>query len=420
MNILHVNQSDTIGGAARAAYRIHRSLVDSGVNSRMRVLQKMSDDASVAGGVGRHSSRMGRWIAHKFAAQARHGFRPANTSLHSPANYSNGLAEEINSATADVIHLHWITGGALTIEEVGRFKAPVVWTLHDMWPFCGAEHYTDDGPESRFRVGYHKSNAPVEERTHDLNRSTWIRKVKNWRRPFHIVCPSHWLAECAKASRLFETWPVTVIPYPIALDVWRPIQKEVARELLGLDPKANVVLMGAFGGLADPRKGGDLALAALRSALADGCKVDQLLIFGQSAAAPHSATSFPVPTHFLGRIHDDLTMVIAYSAADVMLVPSRQDNLPNTAIEPLACGTPVLGFAIGGMPDLVQHGDTGWLAKPFDIADLAAGISWALSRKDADRELRQRCRDSAVAKFSPHQVAMQYMNIYRDACSQKR
>lgn len=416
MKIIHVNQSDTVGGAARAAYRIHRCLVDSGVNSQMRVLRKDSDDASVTGGFGQNSSRIARFIAERLAARARRGFRPADNSLHSPANCSSGLADEINSAAPDVVHLHWITGGALSVEEIGRFGPPVVWTLHDMWGFCGAEHYTDDGPTSRFRVGYHKSNAPIEESGNDLNRSTWSRKVKNWTRPIHIVAPSHWLAECAKSSRLFESWPITVIPNPIAFDVWRPLQKEVARELLGLHPEANVVLMGAFGGLADPRKGGDLALAALGSLVAAGCEAAQLLVFGQSAAAPHSAGPFPLPTQFLGRIHDDLTMAIAYSAADVMLVPSRQDNLPNTAIEALACGTPVVGFSVGGMPDIVQHGDTGWLAKPYEIADLAAGISWALSRR-ADPGLRRRCRDSAVAKFSPNEVSMQYVNIYRQACS---
>lgn len=420
MKIIHVNQSDTIGGAARAAYRIHRSLVDSCMNSHMRVLRKDSDDASVTGGFGRNSSKIARFVAGRIAARAHRNFRPADQSLHSVASCSSGLAKEINSAAPDVVHLHWTTGGALSVEEIGRLAGPVVWTLHDMWGFSGAEHYTDDGPTSRFRVGYYKSNVPAEESSNDLNRSTWNRKVKNWTRPFHIVAPSRWLAECAKVSRLFATWPVTVIPYPIDLDVWRPLQKQVARELLGLDPEANVVLMGAFGGLADPRKGGDLAIAALKSLVGTDCKADQLLVFGQSAAAPHSAESFPLPTRFLGRIYDDLTMVIAYSAADVMLVPSRQDNLPNTAIEALACGTPVVGFSVGGMTDIVQHGDTGWLAKPFDIADLAAGISWALSRKGTDCELRRRCRDSAVAKFSPNEVAMQYVNVYREVCNGRR
>lgn len=416
MKIIHVNQSDTIGGAARAAYRIHRSVVDSSVDSHMRVLRKESDDGSVTGGFGRNSSRIARLVAERLAVRAYRGFRRADHSLHSLANCSNGLADEINSAAPDVVHLHWTTGGALSVEEIGRLAGPVVWTLHDMWAFCGAEHYTDDGPTSRFRAGYDKTNAPIEERGNDLNRSTWNRKVKNWKRPFNIVCPSRWLAECAKASRLFASWPVTVIPYPIALDVWRPLRKELARELLGLRPEADVVLMGAYGGLSDPRKGGDLAIAAL-SALSDtDFKKSQLLVFGQSAAAPHAAAAFPLPTRFLGRIHDDLTMAIAYSAADLMLVPSRQDNLPNTAIEALACGTPVVGFAVGGMPDIVQHKDTGWLAKPYEIADLAAGISWALSRKGTDCELRRRCRDSAVAKFSPNEVAAQYVNVYREAC----
>jgi len=168
--------------------------------------------------------------------------------------------------------------------------------------------------------------------------------------------------------------------------------------------EAKVVLMGAFGGLADPRKGGDLALAALRKLQGTDSRADQLLIFGQSAPASETEAPFPLPTRFLGPIHDDLTMAIVYSAADVMLVPSRQDNLPNTAIESIACGTPVAAFEIGGIPEVVQHQSTGWLAKPFNTDDLAAGISWILSRREAALELESACRDDAVAKFSPSQI----------------
>ena len=319
MRILHVNQSDLSGGAARAAYRIHRCLVGAGIDSGMRVIYQTGDDERVQDGLPAGNGPIRRRIRSRLAGLPLRGFRTANPIIHSAAWPDTGLGRELNATDADLIHLHWLGTGTLSIEEIGRLTKPVVWTLHDMWAFCGAEHYGEEGPTARFRVGYQADNCPPDERAKDLNRAVWDRKRKHWRKPMHIVCPSRWLADCAHGSILFQEWPIHVIPNPIDLELWRPIPKPVARAVLGLDPAARIALLGAPGGLRDPRKGGDLALEAL-ARLAEGSGApDLLLIFGQSAAAGHA--QLPLPTRFLGRLQDDLSLVLAYSAADVFVVP---------------------------------------------------------------------------------------------------
>ncbi|MFB1489908.1 MAG: glycosyltransferase family 4 protein [Thiocapsa sp. C3-sup] len=418
MHILHVNHSDLLGGAARAAHRIHRSLIGAGVDSRMRVIHQTASDDRVQGGPPAGIGPIARRVRARLAGLPMRGFTTANPILHSPAWPDTGLGRELNAGNADLLNLHWLGTGTLSVEEVGRLNKPVVWTLHDMWAFCGAEHYADEPADTRFRVGYRADNCPLGERGKDLNRATWNRKRKHWARPMQIVCPSRWLASLARESALFRDWPVDVIPYPIDQAVWRPIPKPVARGALGLDPDARLVLVGAPGGLSDPRKGGDLALAAL-ARLADGPNApDALLVFGQSAPADQPA--LPLPTRFLGRLQDDLSLVLAYSAADVFVVPSRQDNLPNTVIESLACGTPVVGFDIGGLPDMIDHRRNGWLAPPFDIDSLANGIAWVLGDEARCGHLGTAARETAETRFSEAVVAKQYVALYAELLAGSR
>ena len=411
MHILHVNHSDLVGGAARAAYRIHRSLVGAGVDSRMRVIQKISEDPTVQAGPP-VADPIRRRIHGRLTQLPLRGFRTANPILHTAAWPDTGLGRELNACKADLLNLHWLGFGTLSVKEIGRLHKPVVWTLHDMWAFCGAEHYADDTSGNRFRTGYLTENCPPDERSKDLNRMTWTRKAKHWSRPMQIVCPSRWLASMARESALFWDWPVHVIPYPIDQAVWRPIPKPVARSALGVDLGARLVLIGAPGGLRDPRKGGDLALAALKRLAAGPNAPDSLLVFGQSV--PTDKPELPLPTRFLGRLQDDISLVLAYSAADVFVMPSRQDNLPNTVIESLACGTPVVAFNIGGLPDMIDHRQNGWLAQPFDTTDLAAGIAWVLADMPRRAALCTAARATAETRFTESVVASKYRALYEN------
>jgi glycosyltransferase involved in cell wall biosynthesis len=304
--------------------------------------------------------------------------------------------------------LHWVQGETLSIAEIGRLRKPVVWTLHDMWSFCGAEHLAQD---SRWRDGYRKNNRPGHEHGIDLNRWTWNRKRRHWKQPMHIIAPSRWMASCVRESALMRGWPVTVIPNPIDTGRWQPLQQTLARRLLGLPTLAPLLLFGTFGANAAPHKGFDLLQAALERLRAEVPEF-QLVVFGQHRPKDPPDLGFPV--HYMGYLHDDLSLQALYCAADILVLPSRQDNLPNTGIESLACGTPVVAFNASGLPDIVDHRETGYLARAFDPDDLARGVIWVLENTKA-LGLRDKARAVAVERFSYPAVAEKYQVVY-DAC----
>jgi len=432
LKILHVNASDIDGGAARAAYRIHRSLVDYGVGdhikSQMRVISRLSDDHTVISGSPAGQSPIWRRLQSHLSHQARRGFRTGNPSLHSLAWPATGLGAELHARQlaggVDLIHLHWLGDSTLSIEEIGRLPMPLVWTLHDQWAFCGSEHYTSppafgetSSTDERFVNAYCRASRPAHESGPDITRRTWLRKFRAWRRPINIVCPSNWLADCARRSGLMRDWPITVIPNPLDLDVWAPCDPAQARALLGLHQDPPLVLFGAMGGIADPRKGADLlfeALQLLRSKVA-GTPLDQLelVVFGQSP--PEHSPDLGFKVHYSGRLHDNLSLRLLYAAADLFVIPSRQDNLPNTSLEAHACGTPVVAFRTGGLVDIVDDRVTGALAEPFDPGSLATAIRWVLEDPKRHRQLGAAARSRAEQLWDPQRVAARYADLYRQA-----
>jgi glycosyltransferase involved in cell wall biosynthesis len=301
----------------------------------------------------------------------------------------------------------------LSVADIGQLKKPIVWTLHDMWAFCGGEHYAPDDESARFRQGYLADNRPPGESGPDLNRLTWEAKRRLWaHQHFTIVCPSHWLARCARESVLFTHSHVHVIPSCLdTLHTWRSVPRDEARKQLGLPLDKKLILFGADGGVKDPRKGGDLLREGLARVVSTKPHLYELLIFGQSK--PNDADSWPCNVHWLGAVYDDHQLVLAYSAADVMVVPSRQDNLPNTAVEAQACGVPVAAFNIGGLPDIVTHRVTGWLAKAFDATDLAEGVMWLIEDEARYAALAAAARKQAVERFSEPVVTSKYTELYR-------
>jgi len=407
MRIIHLNQSDIVGGAARAAYRIHHCLRETGVDSRMWVDQSRAGDWTVEGPRNKLEKAMGL-LRPQVVKPLVNTLKTANPVLHSPAILPSSWVKRINASDADVVHLHWVQGEMLSIAEIGRIQKPIVWTLHDMWAFCGAEHYTTD---TRWQDGYHRHNRPAHESGFDLNRWTWHRKQRHWQRPLHIVAPSRWLADCARNSKLMRDWPVIEIPYPIDLDVWSPIDRDLARTLLKLPLDKPLILFGAVSGTRDPRKGFDLLLTAFDHLFqVSHIQNIELVIFGQ--CEPKLPLDLKFPIHYMGHLYDDLSLRILYSAADVMMVPSRQDNLPLTAMEAHSCGVPVVCFDNSGLSSIVDHKSTGYLAQAFDSRDLAQGILWALDPSHKIR-LRQESRKLAVTRFSNASISQKYKDIYK-------
>jgi glycosyltransferase involved in cell wall biosynthesis len=406
MRVFALNLSDSIGGAAKAAYRIHKAVTMVGVHSTLMVNRKSSVDASVIGLKSIFEELIDKFRSGLGVLVAR-TVRTPNADYHSTAIFPTRWSKKLDRSDVDVIHLHWINGEMMSINDLGAIQKPLVWTLHDMWAFSGAEHYSKT---SRWKDGYTQANRPVVEKGFDLNRWTWNRKRNAWKRPIQIVTPSHWLAECVKNSVLMQGWPVEVIPNPIDVDQWMPIDKKLAREQFGLPLGVPLILFGAIGGAADPRKGFDLLHAALQ--LISNVRSDlELVVFGQDA--PDQAIDLGFPVHYLGHLSSEAEMQMAYSAADVLVAPSIQEVFGQTASEAHACACPAVAFEGTGLADVIEHQQTGYLAKLGDVKDLADGISWVLGSTSKSTQLNNAARTRAVEKFSYPVIASQYQKIYQ-------
>jgi glycosyltransferase involved in cell wall biosynthesis len=298
----------------------------------------------------------------------------------------------------------------LTPAALPQFGRPIVWTLHDMWPFTGGCHY--DNECGRYSQSCGRCPVLGSERERDLSRLVWNRKRRAWSElEIRVIAPSRWLADCARRSSLFGRYRIEVVPNGLDLEVFRPIDRKSARELIGLPPDGRIILFGAHAATTDVRKGfSHLQEASFRLADLGEPSAYRLVLLG----ATHSPLPLGLESHGLGILQDDVALALAYSAADVFVAPSLQDNLPNTVMEALACGTPCVAFDIGGMPDLIEHEHNGYLARPFDASDLANGIAWTLSDADRWQRLSLRAREKCEQEFEFTKVAARHVALYRD------
>lgn len=417
MRILHLSTSDNAGGAPRAALRLHHGLREAGVDSIMRVQQKNGDDEFVLGpaNTGDRLLALFRPTLDRLTLFAYPGLKRHNFS---PAMIPDNLATQVRRLEADVAHLHWIAGGFLRIESLSRFSMPLVWTLHDMWAFTGGCHYSGDCERYRESCG----NCPNlgSGRINDASRRVWSRKRRAMESlNLTVVAPSRWLAECARGSSLFRERRVIVIPNGIDTHQYKPVDRRVARELLSLPVDRKLVMFGAVRGTIDPRKGFQHLAPALRLiAGSRSMKNVEVIIFGSSR--PKNPPDLGFPAHYLGNLQDETSLSLAYAAADVYISPAVQENLSNTILEALACGRPCVAFNIGGMPDMIDHEQNGYLARPFQIEDLAEGISWVLGEEDRWQRLSREARRKAEEQFAIESIARRHAALYEEILATAR
>lgn len=413
MKVLHLNTFDIAGGAARAAWRLHQGLLAQGLDSLMLVQTRNSSDPSVL----EHDSRWSRWLGRLrpyaeilplLPYRGRPGTHWATEWLPSR------VLPRIRELKPDIIHLHWVCRGFLSLREIGELDslsgAAVVWTLHDSWPFTGGCHVPGSCERYRNRCGACPQLA--SHRDEDLSRMIWMRKQKYWAGlSLRIVAPSAWLGECVRRSRLFSDHPVTVIPNGIDTRIYAPVARASARRQLGLPSDRKLILLSAMNATLDSNKGFPGLAAALRALASSGKAAPvELVIAGQ--ARPSGPIEAGVPVHFLGVLEDDASMVAAYSAADVTVMPSLQENLPNAIVESMACGTPVVAFGIGGVPQLIEQGVSGLIARPQDSEDLAGQLIRILEN-DAERQaMGAAARLKIEHEFSTPHVTELYRNLY--------
>jgi glycosyltransferase involved in cell wall biosynthesis len=323
----------------------------------------------------------------------------------------DGLRPEVSQFAPDLVHLHWVAR-MMRLETLARLQRPLVWTLHDSWPFTGGCYLPEDCTRYRESCG----SCPVlrSSREGDLSRRVWRRKEKAWRGlDLTLVAPSLWMAERAGSSSLLAGRRVEVIPNGIDAQLYKPLDKAQARDIFSLPQDKVLLLFGAKGGLDDRNKGFHLLREALRE-LSQGPMRDriELLIFGSSR--PETPQQLGFRTHYLGWLSDDVSLALLYSAADLFVFPSIQESLGYTAMEAMGCGTPCVAFRQGGVPDLISHEENGYLARPYQPADLARGISWVLESEERRRRLGSNARKIVSGQFSLETVAARHLTLYRE------
>lgn len=407
MRIVHVNSDDGIGGAARAAMRLHLGLRGLNIDSYLNVQKKSCDLESVIGPKPFLGYWQGELRPHLDALPVCR--YPGRTgAIFSPAALPGPWWRRVTHHRPDLVNLHWICNGHVRLESLRRINCPIVWTLHDSWAFTGGCHL----PGECKKYGNNCGECPVlgSSSATDLSRKVWERKKKIYADlDLTIVTPSRWLADCARNSSLLGQSRVEVIPNGLDIEKFKPVNKDEARSLLGLPQEGRMALF-LGGSDSDKNKGKDLLLEVLTSSsfqVDDDCG---LLVAGTSMV--QDFTVIGLRAHGLGRLSDEISLRLAYCAADLLLLPSREENLPYSVMEAMACGIPCVAFDTGGLSDLVDHGENGYLANRFKTDEFAAYVSKLLNDESLRSVMADRSRKKIVAGFSEQDVAGRYQDLY--------
>lgn len=411
MRVVGLSTYDNAGGAARAAYRLQRALRDIGTDAFLVVESKATDDPFVVAPHGRFERASGKLRPYvdylPVKLYARRSKTPWGTGW-----FPGMVARRVSALQPDIVHLHWITGGFVSVSDLTRFRRPLVWTLHDSWAFTGGCHIPNGC------TGYEAVCGECPQlgsrRAHDLSRWVWTKKRKWWQSvDLTIVAPSKWLADCAKRSSLLKERRIEVIPNGLDTQTYKPVNKTFAREVLNLPQDKKLILYGSAPRINDINKGFSHLCGALQELR--GRKVgtqSELVIFGSSGLDVQAAIEMRV--NVVGKVLDDATLALLYSAADVTCVPSITEAFGQTASESMACGTPVVAFRTSGLTDVVDHEDNGYLAAPFESSDLARGIEWVLEDEVRWKRLSENARHKAINVFNVGEVARRYASLYEE------
>lgn len=403
MKVVFLNTYES-GGAARASYRLFKGLKSADADVCMIV----RGDARSSGVISAGSSQ-GGFLRALLDGLPLHGYPNRQPHNFSPAWIPGRGLSEATRLAPDIVHLHWIPQGFVQIESLENPGYPVVWTLHDSWPFTGGCHLPGNCQKYMEECGA----CPVLGSTakKDLSHRVWQRKHQNYsvdRMTF--IAPSHWMAARAKASSLLRGCTVEVIPNGIDITQYAPGDWCAARDKLGLPRNRRLILFGARHALSDRNKGIDELCTALGQLPAELRDQSTLVLFGETTRAPLPAFGMEVINR--GEIKDEAEIVELYRAADLLVVSSREENLPNMVSEAMACGLPCVAFDVGGIADQILPRITGCLAPALDTRALSAEIAWLLENAESRSALSQRAREHAMTNFSLDRVARRHLALY--------
>jgi glycosyltransferase involved in cell wall biosynthesis len=421
LKVVHLNTYDGNGGAGRACLRLSNALTAEGVDSKIVVHYKFGQNPQVKTfnsnvvqkGVAAAEIILERVLAKRY-------LKPLRTPF-SFTWFGRSVIHHPDVKAADVIHLHWVNHGFLNpkyLSELRKLNKPIVWTFHDSNAFTGGCHVRYNCEHFLRECG----NCPllISAGDNDLSHKQWLQKNKAYANlDFEIIAPGSWMQNSVLKSSLMMGRMVTRIPNTLETGIFKPADKTEAKRNAGLPTDKFIFLSGFMPSRKDMHKGTQYlfeSLEMLKNRLGNKAGEVELVVFGNRNT--NDVPDFPFKTTFLGTIKDDAQLANCYAAADAFLIPSLEDNLPYTVMESLACGTPVIAFTTGGIPDMVQHEVNGYLAEYRSSESFTDGMEWIINHKDKSA-LQNNARETIMQKFSEEVIAKQHVQLYQQSLSRK-
>ena len=418
MKILIVNTYDK-GGAANACLRLHEGLLNENLNSKVLLKHKRKGvvntfeyDLKNRTFISKGVQKILTLINIVFKKQRRKMLeeRPNGLEMFSFPESRVDITKSELYKEADLINLHWVSDFVDYKSFFQKNTKPVVWTLHDMNPFTGGEHFEEiyfgmnNSGQPNLRVNNIKEKEIAEK--HLSLKENVMKNVNN----LTVVAPSMWLAEEAKQSSVFRNKDIYCIPYGINTDVYQPRNMEYSKSLFKVPMNKKVILF-VSDSISKERKGFKYLSEAIKN-----IDRDDVILYAVGAKKSNDAHLNNVV--YLGEIKDELMMSMIYSMADVFIMPSLMDNLPNTVLESLLCGTPVVGFPVGGVVDMISTGQNGILTD--EISSVALRISIINILNSLTSFDRNKIRENAVAKYDLKVQAKAYLNLFNTILNTKK
>jgi len=410
LKVVHLNSYENNGGAGRAASRLVGALQQEGLDASLWVNYSFEAQASqynFSKALLPNFFTAVQIIIERILTKTR--IKSVKTPFSIPF-FGKDISRHPALKEADIIHLHWINHAFLRPKDLAKLQKlnkPIVWTFHDSNAFTGGCHVRYACTHFEQSCG----NCPIVKlpAPQDLSHHIWKAKKQAYTGlALQIIAPSQWMAQSAKRSALFAESPIHIIPNTLNTQVFSPSDKALAREKLGLPAHTFLILSGFMPSANDKHKGANLLVEAL--GIFGQSDSAELVIFGNRTAG--DLPVFNLNTIFLGTINEEKKLALCYAAADVFVTPSIEDNLPNTVLESLACGTPVVAFTTGGIPDMVVHQKNGYLAKGTSPEELAQGLAWVKNHVNKTA-LSEAARQTVLSKFSESVVAQQHIKLYQ-------
>jgi glycosyltransferase involved in cell wall biosynthesis len=417
LKVVHLNTYDGNGGAGRGCMRLNRALVSQGVDSKMVVHYKFGSNPAI--GTFNFNKIQKSYTAFTIILErilAKRYLKPLMKTPFSFAWFGRSVIHHPDVKNADIIHLHWINHGFLDpkhIAEIAKLGKPVIWTFHDSNAFTGGCHVRYTCTHYQQECG----NCPllVNPSDADISHKIWQQKRQAYSvLNFDIAAPSAWMQSSVKLSGLMKDKAVHHIPNTLETDIFKPMDKKLAKEKAGLSTDKFIFLSGFMPSRKDLHKGTQYLLESmelLKQRLGVNAGQIELVVFGNRGT--EGLPDFPFKTSFLGTINNDEQLALNYAAADAFLIPSLEDNLPYTVMECLACGTPVIAFTTGGIPDMVQHEYNGYLATYRSAESFTDGMEWVIKHPDR-QQLQKQARQTVMEKFSEEVIAKKHIAVYEN------